>query len=107
MKPTETVRNGVRVVHSCGNVFIDLGFEEAEANVMLMRADLMINIRKFIKAKGWTQAAAAKRMCITQPRVSKLMKGKWDDFSLDMLLLLAGRIGLHHELKRVELKRAA
>jgi predicted XRE-type DNA-binding protein len=85
---------------SCGNIFIDLGFDEAEANVLLMRTDLMIDIRKFIEAKGWTQAEAAKHLGITQPRVSKLMQRKWDDFSMDMLLLLAGRLGLHHELKR-------
>jgi len=99
MKKTETVRNGVRVVESCGNIFIDLGFDEAEANVLLMRTDLMISIRKFIEAKGWTQAEAAKHLGITQPRVSKLMKRKWDDFSMDMLVTLAGRLGLHYELK--------
>ena len=100
MKNTETDRNGVRVVKSCGNIFIDLGFDEADANVLLMRTDLMIDIRKCIEAKGGTQAQAAKHLGTTQPRVSKLMKRKWDDFSLDMLLLLAGRLGLHHELKR-------
>jgi predicted XRE-type DNA-binding protein len=99
-QPKEYVRNGVRVVESCGNVFIDLGFDEAEANVMLMRTDLMIDIEKHVQAKGWTQAEAAKHMGITQPRVSKLMKRKYDEFSLDMLLLLAGRLGLHHDLKR-------
>lgn len=84
---------------SCGNIFIDLGFDEAEANVLLMRTDLMIDIRKFIEAKGWTQAEAAKHLGITQPRVSKLMKRKYDEFSLDMLVTLAGRLGLRHELK--------
>jgi predicted XRE-type DNA-binding protein len=98
-KTKEYVRNGVRVVESCGNVFIDLGFDEAEANVMLMRTSLMIQLEKHIKAKGWTQAEAAKHLGITQPRVSKLMKRKYDDFSLDMLVTLAGRLGLHHELK--------
>ncbi len=59
----------------------------------------MIAIEKHIKAKGWTQAAAAKKMGITQPRVSRLLKGKWDDFSMDMLVTLAERLGLHYELK--------
>jgi len=100
MKKSDPRWDDVSITESCGNVFIDLGFDEPEANIMLMRTDLMIDIRKFIEAKGWTQAEAAKHMGISQPRVSKLMKRKWDDFSLDMLLLLAGRLGLHHELKR-------
>ena len=41
---------------------------------------------------------AAKRLGITQPRVSKLTKGVWQDFSLDMLLTLAARAGLRPRL---------
>jgi predicted XRE-type DNA-binding protein len=84
---------------SSGNVFLDLGFDEAEARVLLMRTDLMIEMEKHITAKGWTQAEAAKRMGISQPRVSKLKKRAWEEFSLDMLLTLATRIGLHAELR--------
>lgn len=89
----------VRIIKSCGNVFIDLGFDEAEAHVMLMRVELLVGIEKHIKQKGWTQAEAAKRMGITQPRVSKLLKGSWDEFSLDMLLTLATRAGIRSELR--------
>jgi predicted XRE-type DNA-binding protein len=99
MKKDDPRWNDVSITESCGNVFIDLGFEPAEAHVMLMRTDLMIQLEKHIKAKKWTQAEAAKHLGITQPRVSKLMKRKYDDFSLDMLVTLAGRLGLHHELK--------
>ncbi len=89
----------VRVTHGSGNVFVDLGFDDAEARVLLMRADLMIALTRFIRDKKWTQAEAAKRMGITQPRVSKLKKGAWEEFSLDMLLTLATRAGLYMELK--------
>jgi len=88
-----------RATKSCGNIFIDLGFEPAEAGVMLMRAELMLTLERHIASKGWTQAEAAKRMGITQPRVSKIKKRKLDEFSLDMLLLLAGRLGIQTELK--------
>lgn len=84
---------------SCGNVFIDLGFEPAEAEVMKLRAEVMIRTAQQLKAQGWTQAEAAKRLGITQPRVSRLIKGKVDDFSLDMLLILAARAGLHPQLR--------
>ena len=44
-----------------GNVFIDLGFDPAEAKVMALRAEAMIRIEQHLKAQGWTQVEAAKR----------------------------------------------
>jgi predicted XRE-type DNA-binding protein len=81
------------------SVFRDLGFDEAEARVLEMRADLMAALREHIKEQGWTQSQAAKRLGITQPRVSALVKGAWRDFSADMLLVLAARAGLRPTLK--------
>lgn len=99
MKKTIPGWDDNRTTPSCGNVFLDLGFDEAEAEILLMRADLMASLGKHIAAQGWTQAEAAKRLGITQPRVSKLKKGAWQEFSLDMLLTLAARAGLHPELR--------
>lgn len=82
-----------------GNVFHDLGFDPAEAQVMKLRAEVMIRTGQQLKEKGWTQAEAARHLGITQPRVSRLIKGKVEDFSLDMLLTLAARAGLHPELR--------
>ena len=65
-----------RITPSSGNVFVDLGFDEAEARVMALRAELMVRLSQELKAKGWTQAQAAKRLGVTQPRVSKLNKGR-------------------------------
>jgi predicted XRE-type DNA-binding protein len=61
-----------------GNVFVDLGFDEAEAKVMAMRAEVMIQIELRLKARGWTQTEAAKQLGITQPpsRRSKKVRGK-------------------------------
>ena len=87
-----------RRIKSSGNVFLDLGFDPAEAKVMALRAEVMIRMEQHLKAQGWTQAEAARRLGITQPRVSRLLKGKWQDFSLDMLLTLAARAGLQPEL---------
>ena len=81
------------------SVFYDLGFDEAEARVLEMRADLMAALRVHIEKKGWTQSEAAKKLGITQPRISALMKGAWRDFSADMLLVLATRMGLRPTLK--------
>lgn len=81
------------------SVFYDLGFDEAEARVLEMRADLMATLRDHIEKRGWTQSEAAKQLGITQPRISALMKGAWRDFSADMLLVLAARLGLRPTLK--------
>ena len=93
--------NDIRVTRSSGNVFVDLGFDPAEAEVMALRAEVMIRIEQHLKQEGWTQAEAAKRLGISQPRVSKLIRGAWQDFSLDMLLTLAARAGMHSQLKWV------
>ena len=88
-----------RRIKGSGNVFLDLGFDPAEAKVMALRAAVMIRMEQHLKAQGWTQAETARRLRITQPRVSRLIKGRWQDFSLDMLLTLAARAGLQAELK--------
>jgi predicted XRE-type DNA-binding protein len=98
VKPLRFIAD-TRVIESSGNVFLDLGFNAAEAEVMKLRAETMLRMEQHLKAQGWTQAEAARRLGITQPRVSRLVKGKVEDFSLDMLLTLAARAGLHAELR--------
>lgn len=83
------------IIESTGNVFADLGFSAEESTLLQLRADLMASLRQAIEARGWTQAQAAATLGIGQPRVSDLMRGKWDKFSLDMLIALAVRVGLH------------
>jgi predicted XRE-type DNA-binding protein len=90
------------VVNSSGNVFIDLGYSPDEAAILQMRADLMADLRKFIKAKRLTQAKAAEILGVSQSRVSDLIRGKWEKFSLEMLITLATKAGM-----RVTLKKAA
>ncbi|OIP51202.1 MAG: transcriptional regulator [Deltaproteobacteria bacterium CG_4_10_14_3_um_filter_60_8] len=88
------------IVNSSGNVFIDLGYSAEEAAILQMRADLMADLRRFIKTKKLTQAKAAKRLGISQSRVSDLTRGKWEKFSLEMLITLATRAGMHITLKK-------
>jgi len=88
------------VINSSGNVFIDLGYSTDEAAILQMRADLMSDLRKFIKAKRLTQTKAAEILGISQSRVSDLIRGKWERFSLEMLITLATRAGMHVTLKR-------
>ena len=55
-----------RITKSSGNVFLDLGFDPAEATVLQMRANLMSDLRLYIEKHELTQAEAAKRLGIAQ-----------------------------------------
>ena len=94
METTDPRWNDESRTSSSGNVFVDLGFQSAEAEVMLLRIKVLAETSQRLKDKGWTQAKAAEELGLTQPRVSRLMKGKVEDFSLDMLMTLAGKLGL-------------
>lgn len=83
---------------SSGNVFLDLGFEPEEAEILAMRSQLMCELELLIHNRRWTQAQAAETLKISQSRVSDLVRGKWEKFSLDMLLTLAARAGLRTHL---------
>jgi len=61
-------------------------------------AEVMAKLRETIAEKGWTQGQAAERLGVGQSRVSDLVRGKYDKFSLDMLVTLATRAGRHVEL---------
>ena len=87
------------IVASSGNVFIDLGYSKDEAAILQMRADLMADIRKFIKTKKLTQAEAAKIFGVSQSRVSDLITSKWEKFSLEMLIILLTKAGMHVKLE--------
>ena len=98
MKTTAPRFNDTRITNSSGNVFVDLGFDAAEASVMALRVELMVQLREQLQKQGLTQAQAAKQLGVTQPRVSALLKGVWKDFSVDMLLTLASRLGMQPRL---------
>ncbi|MDX8439501.1 helix-turn-helix domain-containing protein [Mesorhizobium australafricanum] len=71
----------------------------AEAENMKLRSTLMMALERHIRAKGWTQAEAARRLGVTQPRVSDLLRGKINLFALDTLVNMAVAAGLHVEMR--------
>ena len=85
----------INVEASSGNVFEDLGFPEEEALNLRIRADLMIEISKLIEERGLTQVAASKLLRVTQPRISDLVRGKIDRFSVDSLIEMLGHAGAY------------
>jgi predicted XRE-type DNA-binding protein len=83
----------MRITPSTGNVFRDLGFRREEAEHLLVRADLMIEVQKIIASRRLKQRAAAKLLRVSQPRVSDLLRGRIDLFSTDALIDMLTRLG--------------
>lgn len=79
-----------------GNVFKDLGISisREEAENLKLRSELMMRIEDAYRRSGLTQADAARRLGLTQPRLSLLLKSRIDLFSLDALVLIATRAGM-------------
>lgn len=76
-----------------GNIFIDLGYPEAEAINIVARLQLMLKIEKIIRHKNWTQKEAAQVLGLSQSRVSELMTSHFEKFTLDKLMILLDKLG--------------
>jgi predicted XRE-type DNA-binding protein len=81
------------------DVFEDLGFSRGDTAHLQLRSAMMTRLIAEIENQGLTQAQAAKRMGVTQPRVSDLMRGKLHLFSIDTLVALLSSLGLRVDLK--------
>ncbi|HEY3568045.1 MAG TPA: XRE family transcriptional regulator [Thermoanaerobaculia bacterium] len=88
----------VKITPSSGNVFTDLGFDEEKAEHLRLRSTLMIEVRKLIEARNLTQSEAAKLFGVTQPRISNLVRGRIDLFSIDTLVGMLARAGVHVDI---------
>jgi predicted XRE-type DNA-binding protein len=86
------------------NVWDALEDSPEGAAVMTMRSNVMSTITDTVRSWNTTQARAARRLGITQPRLNDPMHGKIDKFSLDTLLTLATRAGLR---VKVDVRAAA
>lgn len=89
--------DGIEVHRSSGNVFADLGLPDAEK--LRIKTGLVIEIRKAMDARGLTQQEAAKRMGVTQPKVSDMMRGDFANLSERKLMDCLTRLGYDIEIK--------
>ena len=80
-----------------GNVFEDLGFAPGEAENLKIRSTLMIAIRQIVEDRGLKQTEAAELFGTTQPRVSDVVCGKIDEFTIDSLVNMLSRAGIRVE----------
>lgn len=91
------VIDGIEVETSSGNVFADL--ELPDADKLKIKSGLTIEITKAIRKHGLTQAEAAQRMGLTQPKVSALLNGEFSNFSERKLMDCLTRLGYDIEIR--------
>lgn len=87
-----------RIQRSSGSLFQDVGFPPAEAENLRLRSELMVQVRRVMDRRKLTQAAAAKLFGVTQPRISDLVRGRIELFSLDGLVNMLAHAGIRVSL---------
>jgi predicted XRE-type DNA-binding protein len=76
---------------SSGNVYADLGLADAEE--MLVKAQLASKIGEIIKGRRWTQQQAAEVLGMTQPKLSNLLRGQFRGVSEAKMLECLAKLG--------------
>jgi predicted XRE-type DNA-binding protein len=89
-KPEPVVNN------SSGNVFADLGVPDADTH--LLKAELVSRIDQILRQRRLTQSQAAELLGISQPDVSRLLRGQFRDYSVERLLRLLQALGRDVEI---------
>lgn len=93
-----------KITQGSNNVFRDLGFSATEAENLRIRSVMMSALIAQLDKRRLTQAQAAKLLGVSQPRVSDLMRGKIQLFSIDTLVNMLAAAGLKIDL---HVRRAA
>ncbi len=81
----------VRIERGSGNVFADLGLPDADAH--LLKADLVARIDRIVRERGLKQVETAKLLGLSQPDVSRLLRGNFREYSMERLLRLLTALG--------------
>lgn len=81
----------VNIERGSGNVFADLGHADAEAH--LLKAELVTRIDRVIRQRRLKQVEAAQLLGLSQPDISRLLRGNFRDYSVERLLRLLTKLG--------------
>ena len=92
-------------IETTNSVFFDL-FERGEAERLSIQGGLAIALKRAITARKLTQAAAARQLGISQPRVNDVLRGRLERVSIDALIVYLSRLGLQVKITTSMPKRA-
>ncbi len=79
------------------NIFADLGFPDPQTH--LLKAQLVARVQDIMKARGLNQSEAARAMGVTQPDVSRMLKGLFRDISVERIMRMLTRLGCSVEIR--------
>ena len=77
-------KHKVEVYESGGNIFADLDLPDADER--LLKSSIVVELHRLIKERGLTQVVAAKRLGITQPDLSNILRGRFQGYSAERLI---------------------
>lgn len=97
-------RRRAKSTKSSGNVFADIGVPDADIHIV--KADIVIAIAKKIEQRGLTQSQAADLIGLAQPDVSKLLRGHFEGYTLDRLFGLLQALGKDIEIRVTDTKKS-
>jgi predicted XRE-type DNA-binding protein len=99
-------RQEIPIEKASGNVYADLNFSDSEE--MLIKAQLVTKIAEILRQRRLTQAQAAKALRLTQPKISRLLRGDFHGISERRLLQCLTRLGrdVHIIVKQTSRQRA-
>lgn len=86
MATRKTSKKIIEAEKSSGNVFRDIGFSKAEADELMLKAKLLHEISTIIKTRKLKQTEAASILSIDQPKISALLNGRLEGFSIERLI---------------------
>jgi predicted XRE-type DNA-binding protein len=79
-------------------VYLDLGFSPPEAEYLALRSRLMLMLERVIADRRLTQVAAARLLAVSQPRVSDVVRGRVQRFTIDALVEMLARAGVRLDI---------
>lgn len=84
-----------KIIVSSGEIFKDLGFSVEKSEKLQIKSHLMAEIETFIEKEKLTQEQASKIMGVSRPRISDVTRGRIDKFTIDALVDMLTKAGLH------------
>jgi predicted XRE-type DNA-binding protein len=86
-----------QITHSSDNLFADLGVPDPE--IMKLRAELIIEVRRTIDEKGWNQTEAAEHFGVSRTRLNDILRGRLEKVTIDRLVTMLAAVGRHVHVK--------
>ena len=91
-----TIELGETIEMGSGNVFADLGYADADSH--LFKTQLVMRMKDVMAQRSLTQTAAAKAAGVSQPDISRLLKGHFRDVSIEPIMRMLTRLGCEVEV---------